>query len=198
MSNDSSDEALIQAVRDGDVDQLSVLFRRYHRRLFDFFSRMNGSAAVSEDLVQEVFLRMLKYRRSFRDGNSFQKWMFQIARNARLQHFNTHRFAPAEAAELHRQSAPDLPPDRQFARAEENDLLERALLRLPEDKRELLVLARYQETPYDVIADWLEIDVGAVKVRVHRAMKELREILRELSGEAPCDVKKSSIDLQTT
>ena len=68
MSSDSTDEALMQAVRDGEVERLSVLFRRYHRRLFDFFCRMNGRAAGSEDLVQEVFLRILSTATPFATG----------------------------------------------------------------------------------------------------------------------------------
>jgi len=66
---------------------------------------------------------------------------------------------------------------------ERAELLQRALLRLPEDKRELLVLARFQELKYEQIGSLLAIDVGAVKVRVHRAMSELREIVQKMSSE---------------
>jgi protein-disulfide isomerase len=59
-----SDKSLMLAVRDGEVDQFGELFRRHHHRLFAFFYRMTARPAVSEDLVQEVFVRMLKYRGS--------------------------------------------------------------------------------------------------------------------------------------
>jgi len=62
---------------------------------------------------------------------------------------------------------------------------------LPEEKREILILARYEEMDYRTIADLLSIDVGAVKVRVYRAMRELRALFLKMSGEeAKCDVKK--------
>ena len=71
-------------------------------------------------------------------------------------------------------------------------------MQLPEDKRELLVLARYRNMSYDKIAALLDVEVGAVKVRVHRAMKELREIfLRLVDEDRTWDVKKSGTDLRT-
>jgi RNA polymerase sigma-70 factor (ECF subfamily) len=70
--------------------------------------------------------------------------------------------------------------------------LKRALMMLREDKRELLVLARYRDMKYDQIAEILGIEVGAVKVRVHRAMRELRDLFLQLRDENPsCDVKTS-------
>ena len=86
---------------------------------------------------------------------------------------------------------------KQLEHDQERELLRRALMKLPEDKRELLVLARYREMKYEQIAELLAVDVGAVKVRVYRAMKELREIFLKLSGEKlPCNVKRSEINLR--
>jgi RNA polymerase sigma-70 factor (ECF subfamily) len=64
-------------------------------------------------------------------------------------------------------------------------------MQLREDKRELLVLARYRDLKYEQIAEILGIEVGTVMVRVHRALRELREIFLELRDEHPCDVKTS-------
>ena len=65
----------MRAVRDGDVSRLGVLFERYHLALFDFLSRMTGNAGVAEDLVQDVFVRVLKYRATFRDEGRFETWI---------------------------------------------------------------------------------------------------------------------------
>jgi RNA polymerase sigma factor (sigma-70 family) len=92
-----SDEDLMIAVREGDVDQLEVLFARYREPLYDFFGRLTGSRAVSEDLVQEVFVRILKYRASYRETNRFVTWMYQIARNSRIDYFKKH---PPNAAAI--------------------------------------------------------------------------------------------------
>jgi RNA polymerase sigma-70 factor (ECF subfamily) len=82
------------ADRKGDVEQFGRLFDRHHQRLFEFFYRLTGDGAASEDLVQEVFLRMLKYRRSFGTESEFRPWMYQIARRARIDRFNSRRGEP--------------------------------------------------------------------------------------------------------
>jgi len=80
-------------VRDGDLGKLSFLFERYHRALFNFFLRSTGNRDLSEDLVQEVFLRILKYRHTFRPDSQFSAWMYHVARNAQIDHFRKHKHA---------------------------------------------------------------------------------------------------------
>src|SRR5262245_5448724 len=189
-----TDRELMLAVRTGDVQKFGLLFDRYHQRLFEFFYRLSGDAASSEDLVQEVFLRMLKYRRSFRPDSEFRAWMYQIARRARIDRFKKQGNSPV---------MPESPgfdgPEELLHETEQADLLKQALLRLPEDKRELLVLARLQEMKYGQIASLLNVEVGTVKVRVHRAIVELREIVLQMSGEQQkCNVKKSEEIFPTT
>src|SRR5688572_10482640 len=70
-----TDESLMRAVRDGDLAKLGPLFERHHVRLFDFLTRVTGDRNVAEDLVQEVFVRILKYRSTFRDTGSFEPWL---------------------------------------------------------------------------------------------------------------------------
>src|SRR5205823_11720081 len=86
-----TDETLMLLVRGGDVARLGVLFDRHHRALFDFFARMTGSRTAAEDLVQDVFFRMLKYRDTFRVESRFKAWMFRIARNAGFDHFKKYQ-----------------------------------------------------------------------------------------------------------
>ncbi len=192
-----TDEALMLAVRDGDVGKLSDLFDRYHKALFDFFCRMLNNRTAADDLVQDVFFRILKYRKTYRDDSHFTTWMFHIARNARFDHFKKHR-----GEVLFPEEGFDVPghgpfPSQQFEREQETAFLKQAMARLPEEKRELLVLARYQEMKYEQISDLLGVDVGTVKVRVHRAVKELRELYLKVSGEkASCNVKKSETNLR--
>ena len=185
------------AVRSGDLGKLGVLFERYHAPLFDFLARVTGDRTAAEDLVQDIFVRILRYRATFRDGGSFETWLYRIARNARADYFRHRRpLEPLDGEALDRpEPAPGpalrLMADRDRAR------LKRALMMLPEDKRDLLVLARYRDMKYDRIAEILGIEVGAVKVRVHRATRELRTLFLELRDENPsCDVKTSRRTLQ--
>jgi len=84
--------------------------------------------------------------------------------------------------------APEPTPDQRAGRQQEIRLLQRALARLPLEKREVLLLSRVQELKYNEVAEILGCDPGTVKVRVHRALKELRDIFRELTGEKRYEV----------
>src|SRR5215467_12424594 len=69
-------------VSTGEIAQLAVLFERHHRGLFRYFVSMNRDRQLAEDLVQDVFFRILRYRASYDPAQSFTAWMYQIARNA--------------------------------------------------------------------------------------------------------------------
>ena len=71
----------MQRVRDGDVDRLSILFERHHRALYQYFAHVSRERDLAEDLLQDVFFRMLKYRQTYSSEGRFVAWMFQIARN---------------------------------------------------------------------------------------------------------------------
>jgi RNA polymerase sigma factor (sigma-70 family) len=189
-----TDETLMRAVRDGDVSQLGQLFERYHGRLFEFLSRMTGNRVAAEDLVQDVFVRILKYRGTYRDEGRFDTWLFRIARNARADYFR--RAVPVDALpDSMLEQASDTPgPAAQLEMDRDVARLRKALLQLRDDRRELIVLARYQGLRHDQIAELLEIDVGAVKVRLHRAIAELRDVFRQLGdGDPICAVQTPAL-----
>ena len=93
-----ADQLVMLAVRDGDVERIGVLFDRHHRMLFNFFLRLTANRGLSEDLVQEVFFRMLKYRHTFQAGTNFTAWMYQIARNAQIDQAQEERPVAREEA----------------------------------------------------------------------------------------------------
>jgi len=178
----------MRAVRGGDVGKLGVLFERHNLALFDFLSRMTGDRAAAEDLTQDVFVRMLKYRSTFRDDGRFETWMFHIARNARADYFRQR--AAVELSTDGIDAPTDAPgPGHLNERDEQTTLLRRALLQLREDRRELIILARYRGMKHEAIADLLGVDAGTVKVRIHRALKELREIFLRLAGDQSWNAK---------
>jgi len=82
-----ADNSLMMLVRDGDLDKLGLLFERYKKPLYSFFYGMNRSQELSEDLVQNTFLRIMKYCHLFRGDGDFRTWMFHIARNVSHYHF---------------------------------------------------------------------------------------------------------------
>lgn len=78
-------------VKNGRVERLAVLFERHHIMLFNFFLRLTGNRSTSEDLVQEVFIRILKYRATYRGEDKFLGWMYRIAHNAHIDHLRRHK-----------------------------------------------------------------------------------------------------------
>lgn len=182
MSSPTDIELMVK-VRDGDVRYLADLFKRHHLRLYNFYLRMTNERHVSEDLVQEAFFRILKYRHTFRGDGEFTTWMYHLARNVHRDHYKKWTQQPSVTQEQEEPAADEPQAQEQLEQTQERELLQQALSRLPVDRREVLILSRYQELRYDAIAEILGCSVEAVKVRAHRAMNELRTIFFQLSGE---------------
>jgi RNA polymerase sigma factor (sigma-70 family) len=177
---EATDNSLMQAVREGDLGALAILFERHHRPLFNYFVHVNGNRDLSEDLVQDVFVRVLKYRQTYQPERPFAAWMYQIARNAHVDSIGKRKF---EVSLGEREFASVNVMDDSLKRKQDISLLKRAMARLPLEKRELLVLSRFQNLKYEEIASILGCDAGAVKVRVYRAVRALGQIYFELAGE---------------
>jgi len=179
------DDRLMTGLQTGDVSRLALLFERHHKALFNFFLRLTGERQASEDLVQDVFLRILKYHATYRPGTQFRAWMYQLARHAFLD-----RRKPSASAEVPLEAlsaepaSPMAGPAERLQQEQQSALLRRALARLPEDKREVLVLSRFHGLNYEQVGALLGCEVGAVKLRVYRAVRALRTILLDLSGES--------------
>ena len=179
---ETSDSELMRQVRGGRTAALATLFERHHARLYRYCLRMTGNRAAAEDLVQDVFMKMLKYKATFKDDSEFVPWMFGIGRNASLAHLRRTADDHLSDADVEKAAATDEATEDK-GHDGQHELVRRALQRLPADRREVLVLSRYEYKSYDEIAKVLECSVGAVKVRAHRAMKQLREIYLDMAGE---------------
>jgi RNA polymerase sigma-70 factor (ECF subfamily) len=182
----NSDEALMLRVRDGQVERLADLYDRYRTQLLNFFGRLTGNPHLSEDLVHEVFLRMLKYRHTFKPDSRFTTWMHQIARNAHCDAWRKRQREPLLDREDMDESetvwSVDPGPDWEARKNQEVALLQEALASLPIELREVLVLTRFQGLKYEEVAKVLDCSLGAVKMRVHRGLHALRDKFSELAG----------------
>src|ERR1700756_3908042 len=181
MMTTMSDEELMARVRSGIGEVLGLLFERYQAPLFNFYLKLTGDRTVSEDLVQEVFFRILKYRQTYRTETPFRAWMYQIARNARVDLLRKRR----PETEFEPEMAPAVVPVDTAQQSQEALLLHSALMQISEDKREVLVLSRFQDLKYEEIAQLMGCEVATVKTRVHRALQELRQIFQQLESGKP-------------
>ena len=167
-----SDKALMRDVRDGNVAALGALFERHHARVHALCHRLVRRADAADDLVQETFLRVLRYRETFREEAAFTTWLYRIALNVCHEHWRQMRRDESAPAAPDRTELPAL--------SERQVLLDDALGRLDPQHREVLVLTRFHDLKYDDVARVLECTPAAARVRAHRALNELREIYREL------------------
>lgn len=176
----------MKQVQAGDTGQLATLFERYHVPLFQYLLHLSRDHAWSEDLVQDVFFRVLKYAASYDPTFPFKVWLYRMARNVYFDSAYKRR-GETGSSELEHMPSDEPQADVMLARKQDTMLLQEALQQLPEDKRELLVLSRFHGLRYEEIGQILRVETGTVKVRVYRALKQLRERFCELRGEACYD-----------
>lgn len=183
LPTEKTDNDLMCAVRDGAVSNLGVLFERYHGRLYNYFVRHTSRRDASEDLVQDVFFRMLKYRHTYRGDAPFTVWMYQLAKNASADYFKKWKNESSLDEDVDQQRDMSPIPSEESERTEEHEFLKQALARISEEKREVLILSRFQDLKYEDIGKILDCPVGTIKARVHFALKDLRDEYMKLTKE---------------
>lgn len=180
-----SDEQLIRWVAAGDASCLGTLFERHHAGVFQYCLQMTRQRAASEDLTQDVFMRLLQKAGTFRGDGSFRAWMFNIARNVALDHLrsgqrrktDTGADGAMDAYLVDNRSA-----EQDASGREDLGYLAKALARLPEAAREVIWLGRFEFDSYDELGQALGCNAGTARVRMHRAMRQLNHEYEILNG----------------
>ena len=176
------DHEIMLSVRDGNIQELGQLFDKYSKRLYNYFRLQIKDRLKSEDLVQNVFYNILRYRHTYKDNANFKTWMYTIARNEKINYFKKNT---AHNVEIDN----DLPneksntPENDFEHKTDVNHLNMALERLPDESRELIILSKFNELPYSRIAEITGCTEGTVKVRVYRALKKLKDEFIKIAGE---------------
>lgn len=176
-----TDEQLMIQVRNGDIAQAAVLFDRYSGRLYNFFVRLTFDEALSEDLTQNVFERIIRYKHSFDENHQFKSWIFQIARNVRMDFYKKNKIKVAEEVDISNVTMLSNSISDKMEKQDDLKNLEKAMARLNPEQREVLVLTRFQKLKYAQVAEMMNTSEGAVKVKVHRAIKELRNVFFKIN-----------------
>jgi RNA polymerase sigma-70 factor (ECF subfamily) len=170
-----TDEILMQNVKDGNLSGMSVLFERYHLRIYNFFFRLTFDMDVSQDLTQNLFYRMIKYKNSYKSDHSVKSWIFQIARNLHADYCKENK--RSEEIFLKTENYPvDPADDTQDFHEDDYDRLEKAMSNLSQEQKEIIVLSRYQGLKYEEISAITNQSVSAIKVAMYRAIRQLRGI----------------------
>jgi RNA polymerase sigma-70 factor (ECF subfamily) len=156
-----------------DEREFLRLFDEHHLALYRFAYRMTGSVEDAEDVVQECFLELLRPTCSYDPRRTpLRTYLFGAVRNQALKRVGKLGFGGVEVKTGHERS-----PEKEVLEAEIGDAVARAVMRLPETQREVLILAHYEQMPLAEIARVIGIEVTAVKSRLQRARAGMKEML---------------------
>jgi RNA polymerase sigma-70 factor (ECF subfamily) len=168
------------AVQKGDQIAFRKIVEKYQNSLLNFFYYMNASRQESEDLVQETFLKVYLYREKYSPTAKLSTFLFRVARNTGIDYIRKKKAIPMSFEGDLLES-----PDSNSHSASENDwqgALEKALHRLPEKLRTVVVMSYFEDLKQQEIADILEVPLGTVKSRMSFAMKQLKDLMESKNG----------------
>jgi RNA polymerase sigma-70 factor, ECF subfamily len=182
----ADDHRLIAECLQGDTAAFGVLVRRYQERLYNTVYRLVGNAEDSYDVVQESFLSAYQSLDSFKGDSLFFTWLYRIAVNTAISLKRKQRavvsidagrngepgIEPPDPSELSR-------PGHALEQAEQGRRIQEALARLSPEHRAVLVMKDMEGQKYEIMAEVLEVPIGTIRSRLHRARLELRELLEK-------------------
>jgi RNA polymerase sigma-70 factor (ECF subfamily) len=180
----ADDLRLINACLEGDTGAFGVLVRRYQDRLFHTVYRLVENAEDAQDVVQEAFLHAYQSLDSFKGDSLFFTWLYRIAVNTAISLRRKRRVVlsidgakngeagtePADPSDLTR-------PGHGLEQQEQQGRIQRALARLSPEHRAVLVMKDMEGQKYETMAEVLQVPIGTIRSRLHRARLELRELL---------------------
>lgn len=183
-----SDEDVMEKLQEGNIQAFDIIVERYKDRLHNFLYRYTHDHQDCEDLVQETFLRVYRSRQSYVRIAKLSTWMYTIALNlARTMYKKKQRMTTIS---MH--ADPSDPDDREFEIEDTVILqddrlhqkmsvkqLEKALMKLNDDFREVIVLRDIQQLTYEEIAEITDTAMGTVKSRINRARQQLQDLIGE-------------------
>jgi RNA polymerase sigma-70 factor (ECF subfamily) len=185
----ADDHRLIAECLEGDTTAFGVLVRRYQERLYNTVYRLVGNAEDSYDVVQEAFLSAYQSLDGFKGDSLFFTWLYRIAVNTAISQKRKQRAVvsidagrngeqgvePVDQSELNR-------PGHAMEQAEQGRRVQDALARLSPEHRAVLVMKDMEGQKYEVMAEVLQVPIGTIRSRLHRARLELRELLEKDEG----------------
>lgn len=184
MTDVQRDDAdLIHAARQGNSAAFGQLVLKYQDRLFNAVAYVAGNRQEAEDVVQEAFVQAFVKLRSFGGDSQFFTWLYRIAFNSAVSRRRKKR--EVASVDVAREVKGDEPLDasegagERVLREERAACIRAALASLSEEHRAILVLREMEGHDYDAIAEILDLPVGTVRSRLHRARLQMRELLEQ-------------------
>jgi RNA polymerase sigma-70 factor (ECF subfamily) len=177
VSEAISDAECVRKLQRGETDAFEILIRRHQKTIFNLVYRMLGDYDEAAEISQEVFLSAYRAIGNFRGDSNFSTWLYRIALNhatTRRKSLNTRqqRSVPIDSTEP--TSDPHPGPAESMEKKEIRQRVQQALNRLEPEDATVILLRDLQDVPYEEVARVLEIPIGTVKSRLHRARQALK------------------------
>src|SRR5205814_6374538 len=176
-----------------DPDAFEILVREHQDKVFDFCVRMLGDREEANDLVQEIFVSVHQNLERFRMDSKISTWIFRISRNHclnRLKYLKrrgrgrSDEYGETSEQAINESVGAPVTPDESLEASRTRALVHRAIARLDEDQRVLVVLHDIEGLAYEEIVEITELAEGTVKSRLHRAREKLATILGDLESQS--------------
>jgi RNA polymerase sigma-70 factor, ECF subfamily len=189
MTQDDSDQQLVERVQAGDKAAFDLLVRKYQHRVLKLVSRFVPDAAEAEDVAQEAFIKAYRALASFRGDGAFYTWLYRIAINTAKNALVSNRRRPVdfdldlqdpEQYDRHARLKDGDTPEGVLLTEEIRNVVERAMEQLPEDLRTAIVLRELEGLSYEEIAEAMDCPVGTVRSRIFRAREAIDKKLKPL------------------
>ena len=178
MSNQSSDQKLVERVQKGEKGAFDLLVLKYQHKIVNLIMRYVRDPELAQDISQEAFIKAYRALPRFRGDSAFYTWMYRIAVNTAKNHLAAVRRRPMdieldmqdpEQYDLHAKLKETDTPEGVTLSNELQEAVERAIAALPEDLRTAIVLRELEGMSYEEIAQTMECPVGTVRSRIFRA-----------------------------
>ena len=180
---------LVRGCQGGDQEAFERLFSLYRGPIYAYLARTTGDRHLAEDLLQDVFLRLIQNIERYSESGRFEAWLFRIAANRvrdwARRRATSERVGAAGHSDQEESRGPkvvdrpvEAPPEVGLVRSEEAKLLEAAMETLEPQERQVLMLRHYGDLSFREIADIMGRPLGTVLARSHRALLKLREKLQ--------------------
>lgn len=179
------DGQIVESVLLGDKDAFGFLINRYQKQIFNLMFRMCGNHEDAADLTQETFIKAYSKIDTFKSNKKFFPWLYAIGINHARDHLRKNKIYTVELnGELSdRQSIEEGRRSEKLDMAMDFNMLKGVVASLPLDYREAVMLRYYEDMSVSEIADALGTSVSGAKMRIHRALKKIRLLLKEKGNE---------------
>lgn len=178
---EKSDFELISEFKNGNQEAFNLLVRKYQKKVYWIARKMLGNHDDADDVVQDVFVKIFKSLKDFRNESSFYTWVYRITVNfsisflRRKKMFDLIKFDEAFPATLKVNTNDN--PIVSIENQEMNTIIEQAIAQLPNKQKKVFILRYYNELPYEEISKILKTSVGGLKANYFHALKNIKKYL---------------------